>query len=57
LEGAPIAVNIRYDCDFHFLRCRLCHNGLEAGPHNFSRNLLFGFKKGNIVSACRHGQA
>ncbi len=36
LEGAPIAVNIRYDCDSHFVRCRLCDNRLAAGRYNFS---------------------
>jgi hypothetical protein len=45
-EGAPIAVNIRYDCDSHFVRCRPCDNGLAAARYNFSRNLLFGFKNG-----------
>jgi hypothetical protein len=26
LESAPIPVNIRYDCDSHFVRCRLSDN-------------------------------
>jgi len=38
LEGAPIAVNIRYDRDSHFVR-RLCEYGLDAGRCNFSLSL------------------
>jgi hypothetical protein len=26
LEGAPIPMNIRYDCDSHFVRCRPSDN-------------------------------
>ena len=36
LEGASIAVNIRYDCDSHLIRCLLCENGLDGGRHNLS---------------------
>jgi hypothetical protein len=35
LEGAPVAVNIRYDGDSHFVGCRLCDGGLDAGPLEF----------------------
>ncbi len=35
LEGAPIAVNIRYYCDSHFLRWRLGDNGLDTGRYKF----------------------
>jgi len=38
LEGAPIAVNIRYYCDSHFVRCPLRDIGLDAG-YNFSEDL------------------
>lgn len=39
LEGAPIAVNIRYDCDSHFVRCRLCDNGLDTARYNSSLSI------------------
>ncbi len=39
LESAPIAVDIRYDCDSHFVRCRFCDDGPGTGGYDFRLSL------------------